>query len=119
VTKFLTATAVALALAVLPLAASARTNVSIGVRIGTPVYGAPVYRGYDEGAIRAMLYQQGYSVDYIDRRGGAYFVRVGYGPEVYEGYIGCDDGRWIRRDRIAYRRWDRDDRRWDRDGRWR
>lgn len=102
-TKFLTATALALTLAGIPLAASARTNVSIGVNIGAPVYGAPYYRGYDEGAIRAMLYNQGYRVDYINRQGGAYFVRVYYGPELYQGYIGCNDGRWIRRERIAYR----------------
>ncbi len=107
-TKFLTATAVALTLAAIPLAANARTNVTIGVQLGTPVYSAPYYRGYDEGSIRAMLYRQGYRIDYIDRRGGVYFVRVYYGPELYQGYINYNDGRWVRRERISYRRYDRD-----------
>jgi hypothetical protein len=123
VTKFLTATALALALAGIPLAASARTNVTIGVQVGAPVYGAPYYRGYDEGSIRAMLYSQGYRVDYIDRRGGVFFVRVFYGPTLYQGTIGCNDGRWIRRERVSYRRYDRDygrrDRDWNRGRDWR
>lgn len=106
-TKFLTATAVALALAGIPLAANARTNVTIGVQVGAPVYGTPYYRGYDEGSIRSMLYRQGYRVDYIDRRGGVFFVRVFYGPTYYQGYIGGDDGRWVSRERISYRSYDR------------
>jgi hypothetical protein len=121
VTKFLTSAALVLALASIPFAANARTNVQIGVAVGTPVYGGGYYRGggyYDEGSVRSMLWRQGYRVDYIDRRGGAYFVRVYYGPDLYEGLIGCNDGRWLRRDRVEYRRWDRDRdwRRRDRDG---
>ena len=124
-TKFLTSAALVLALAGIPLAANARTNVQIGVAVGVPVYGGS-YRGgyYDEGSIRSLLWRQGYRVDYIDRRGGAFFVRVYYGPDLYEGLIGCNDGRWLRRERIAYRTWDRDrdwrrrDRDWDRDRDW-
>ena len=118
-TKFLTSAALVLALAGIPLAANARTNVQVGVSIGVPVYNGP-YRGgyYDEGSMRALLWRQGYRVDYIDRRGGAFYVRVFYGPDLYEGLIGCNDGRWLRRDRVYYRDWnrDRDWRRRDRDG---
>ena len=59
-------------------------------------------RGYGAGDIQYLLARQGYQVAYIDRRGGAFFVRVYYGPEIYEGLIGCDDGRWIRRQRVGY-----------------
>jgi hypothetical protein len=106
--KLFVSTALVLALAAVPLTAEARTNVRVGVVIGAP--GPVVYRpnrGYSESDIRVMLARQGYRVDYVDRRGGAFFVRAFFGPDIYEGLVGCDDGRWIRRDRIAYRR-DRD-----------
>src|SRR5262249_29480855 len=128
VSKFLTSAALVLALAGIPFAANARTNVQIGVSVGTPVYGGGGYYrgGYDdEASSRSLLGRRGYRVDYIDRRGGTFFVRVYYGPDLYEGLIGCDDGRWLRRDRVEYRRWDRDrdwrrrDRDWDRDRDWR
>jgi hypothetical protein len=50
-----------------------------------------------ERDIENRLIGEGYRIDHIDRRGDSYFVRAFLGDDVYSGYIGRDDGRWIKR----------------------
>jgi len=61
----------------------------------TPSFGTPQVLALTERDIETVLIRQGYRVDHIDRRGDSFFVRVVRGYDIYDGYIGRDDGLWI------------------------
>ena len=102
----------ALAVGAVPLAASASSNVSVGIGISSGPYyappppyyypAAPVRRALPQRDIEILLINKGYRVEHIDRRGNAYFVRVVYGYDIYDGLIDCYNGAWVTRDRVGY-----------------